>query len=109
MHACYLDRAFPSKTPELSGEAWVINLYLLVSNLMDRYAIKGREKDFHDFYVDFWKQIENARRSGRGEPDELRFADANTSGTTSKQNRNTRFEIMKREFLHAALRCCMVH
>ena len=99
----YLDRAFPSKTSELSGEAWVINLYLLVSDLMDRYALKDREKDLYDFYIDFWKQIENARRSGRGEPDELRFADANSSGTTSKQNINTRFEIMKREFLHACM------
>lgn len=96
----YLDKAFPSKTPELSGEVWMINLYLLTSDLMNRYVIKGRERDLYNFYIEFWKKIEKARRSGKGQPGELRFADANTSGTTSKQNIKTRFEIMKKEFLY---------
>lgn len=90
-----MDRAFPSKTSELSGEVWVINLYLLVSDLMSKYATKNP----HDFYIDFWNQIENIRRTGKGSPEGIRFADANSSGTTSKQNITTRFEIMKRQFL----------
>lgn len=95
----YLDRAFPSETPELSGEVWVINLHLLVSDLMNKYVTKNREQDLHNFYIDFWNQIENVGRTGKGSPEEIRFADANSSGTTSKQNITTRFEIMKRQFL----------
>jgi len=99
----YLDRAFPSWTPELSKETWLINIYLLISNLIDLYSMKGREIDFLNFYIGFWRRIENVVWTGKGSPDEIKFVDANSSGTTSKQKINTRFEFIKKEFLAAYL------
>lgn len=99
----YIDRAFDSWTPELNKETWLINIYLLISDLIELYAMKGRENEFFNFYLSFWKRIESVARTGKGRPDEIKFVKANSSGTTSKQNINLRFELIKKEFLAAHL------
>lgn len=95
----YLNDIFSDKTPELSNDSWIINLYLLISDLSKKYVMKGRENDLRDFYLGFWQDIEDARRTGTGSESLLKFADANRAGTTSKKNINTRFSIIQRRFL----------
>ena len=95
----YLGKVFPDKTPEISKNAWLVNLYLLVSDLMDKYVLKGWKKDIDNFYVDFWNEVENVGWTGKGPRNLVKFYDANKSGTTSKKNIETRFKLMKLKFL----------
>lgn len=95
-----LSGIFPEKTPELSNDSWVLDLCLPCSHLQKEYALKGRERDLHSFYIRFWKDVEGARRKGKGSASVLRFADLSRAGTTSKKHIQTRHSIMLREFLN---------
>lgn len=48
----YLLRMFPEKTPELKRYN-VVSLYTLVKDLMESYAIKDREQEFAQWFIDF--------------------------------------------------------
>lgn len=48
----YLSAMFPAKTPELKRYN-VISLYILISELMENYVIKDREKELADWFIDF--------------------------------------------------------
>lgn len=56
------DKTFPHKTGELNNDSWITNLYLVTSDLLNKYVMKGREKDLHDFYVHFWIEAEVSKR-----------------------------------------------
>lgn len=60
----FLYKAFRSKgekIPELSSDAWVINVYLLVASLQKQYSMKGQESIFADFFIKFWREAEGLR------------------------------------------------
>lgn len=95
----YLNKTFSNKIPELDKEKWIINLYLLTSYLLDRFAMKDKKRDLREYYIDCWREINQARMSGKGPEEVMKFVEANTSGTTSKKNIKTRFEYMVEEFL----------
>lgn len=95
----YLDLVFPSQTPELDRNTWIVDLFLLVSDLREHYVMDGREKDLHDFFVSFWQDVENARRTSGGEKGIVDFAFASSSGTTGKTRIVKRFAIIKQHFL----------
>jgi len=96
----YLDRIFSNKTPELSKNAWLVNVYLLVSDCLQKYVMRGMEQSVNDFCISFWKDIEKAGRTGKGASELLRFYDANKAGTTSKKNIQNRFALMKMNFIN---------
>ena len=48
----YLLAMFPEKAPELKRYN-VVSLYALVKDLMENYAIKGRENEIAKWFVDF--------------------------------------------------------
>ena len=96
----YLLKAFPEKTPQLNKASWIVNLYLLVSHLLDNYSMINKEVDLRNFYQSLWEKVEKVRRTGKGSPEDVRFVDANTSGTTSKKNIETRFNILLTNFLN---------
>jgi len=48
----FLYTMFPEKSPELKRYN-VLSLYILISELMENYVIKGREKELADWFVDF--------------------------------------------------------
>jgi len=95
----YLNKVFSNKTPELSKNAWLVNVYLLVSECLQKYVMRGMEQRVHDFYISFWKDIETAGRSGKGASELILFYNANRSGTTSKKNIQNRFALMKMSFI----------
>lgn len=95
----FLNRAFPDETPELNNDTWVINCYLLASYLIRNYVMDGKEKAFHDYYTSFWDKAEKAKWEGKGPAKLMKFVDANSSGTTSKKNIETRLNLMKQAFL----------
>lgn len=63
----YLYAMFPKKIPELKRFN-VVSLYILIASLMDVYVIKGREKEFADWFVDF----EQRRDEDKDKPPEER-------------------------------------
>lgn len=58
----FLFLIFPDKTPELERYN-VISLYALISMLIDKYNLKGKESDLHNWFLEFEKN--------RKEQDEL--------------------------------------
>lgn len=61
----YLKEMFPSETPELKRYN-VVSLFILVSDLMENYVIKGRETEIAKWFVDF----ELRRTQDEGKPAE---------------------------------------
>ena len=61
----YLAKMFKSKTPELKRYN-VISLYILISNLINRYVIAGREEELAKWFIDF----ENRRDLDKANPAE---------------------------------------
>lgn len=66
----FLDTAFPEKTPELRKQN-VVSLYLLVSELMEKYVISGKETSLRNWFVKF----ENERRQEQDKPEDERETD----------------------------------
>lgn len=66
----FLARAFPEPVPQLI-KASCLSIYLLASDSLENYAIKGREGDFHDWFMDF----ENRRQQDSDKPEDERDAD----------------------------------
>ena len=95
----FLAKSFSEKSPELHNDTWVINFYLLASHLRKSYVMKGKEEDFYDFCIEFWKKAEEAKRKGKGPAELMKFVDANSSGTTSKNNIEIRLNLMKQSFV----------
>jgi hypothetical protein len=48
----YLFEMFPTKTPELERYN-VISLYIIISSLMEKYAIKGLQEKLRNWFIDF--------------------------------------------------------
>lgn len=66
----FLDTAFADKTPELRKQN-IVSLFLLVSELMEKYAIVGKEATFAEWFIAF----ENERRQEQDKPEDERQAD----------------------------------
>ncbi|MDK2584447.1 DUF262 domain-containing protein [Romboutsia sedimentorum] len=49
----YMNKIFASPTPELKIKWGFVDLYLLISKLIDEYDISNRHIDFFDFYISF--------------------------------------------------------
>jgi len=61
----YLLLMFPDKTPELERYN-VISLYIIISSLMEKYVISGRDIEFRDWFIEF----EQYRRDQEQLPEE---------------------------------------
>ena len=53
----FLNRSFNSRASELSNRASVVSLYLLVSDLLDKTSLEGKEKSINKFYIDFLRKL----------------------------------------------------
>jgi len=96
----FMDKIFPeSKVPEINSEPWFLNIYLLSSRLLENYSMDSKHKNLHDFYIQTWAKVEKARKTSSGETEILRFVDANTKGTNSKANIDSRFDFLIERFL----------
>jgi len=93
----FLYEAFGEPTPELKKPSWIITIYLLASYLIDNYAIKGREGEFKEFVLDFYKRVKESPRLGDEEL--IRFNMAAIRGTTSEANVRYRHEVILRNLL----------
>ena len=51
----YMSKILTLDTPEMNIKWGFVDLYLLISSLIDEYYLKGHEEDFNNFYVSFEK------------------------------------------------------
>lgn len=53
----FLNRIFDSRMSELSNRASIVSLYLLVSDLLDKTSLKGKEETIKEFYTHFLRKL----------------------------------------------------
>jgi hypothetical protein len=99
----FLNRAFPEKkTPELERYN-VINLYCLVSVLLDGYVANGLENTLFDWFIGF----ETERKSNEEKDDEkkdiqlVEYRRQISQSTDGKESIAARLEIFERRFFDA--------
>ena len=98
----FLLLCFPTKTPELERYASV-SLYLLVSNMMEKYAYKGYETKIHDWFINF----ESYRREQRKldvdicDPEVTSYYERTSHSTDSGDSIQHRHEYLLRCFLES--------
>lgn len=98
----FLNRAFTEKTPELERYN-VINLYCLVSVLVDGYAIQGLEGPLANWFIDFEKE----RRVNDNLPEEERdlslveYRRLTSQSTDAEESIRARLELFERRFFMA--------
>ena len=96
----FLDNTFPEKTPELRKQN-VVSLYLLVSELMEKYAIGGKEDTFKEWFIRF----ERARRKEQNKPEDerdpdwVRYQEKTLQAVDSKDSIEFRHKMLMTSFL----------
>jgi hypothetical protein len=95
----YLDRTFPEKTPELK-QGNVISLYIIISMLMEKYAISDYEIKIGKWFIDF----ETKRIADLDLPEDerdsemLRYQDAVGHSSDAIDSLEYRNKILVRDF-----------
>lgn len=103
----FLNKSFSDNTPELSIKWGFVDLYMLVSYLLDEYVITDRQQDIYDFYIGF----ETERRNVSDPADLLStddgwnkdlydYIDAFQREGAKRSNIQTRHDIYIRRFLY---------
>lgn len=92
----YLSRMFENSTPELSNRANTISVYLLVSELMKRGNIKGKEKTLGTFFSKFVSDLRKAvaQNMKKTDPEFLRYQNATIQSADSLSSIKIRQEIL---------------
>lgn len=86
----FLRKSFPSRTPELKNQAWIVSTYLLTSKLIDEYVIEPEH--VNDFLKDFYSLIVNAKTGLDKEL--LDFREAVSKGTNNEETIALRHRIL---------------
>lgn len=94
----YLARAFKEDTPEFNTRAQFVSLYLLVSQMIDRYSMSGREEQLRDFFVRF----ETYRRLEKNDIEMVRYTEALSRSSDGREQIERRHQILTREWLSFA-------
>lgn len=93
----YLRNTFGSRTMELGKPSWIITTYVLVSHLLDNYAMNGRESQLKTFFIKFYQDVLNSTSSGDEEL--INFNFAISRGTTGKSSIQIRHRTILSRFL----------
>lgn len=64
----FLYTIFPNKTPELK-RPYVLVIFIVTQTLLNEYAIKGREKEIFDWFIDFVAREETESKKSEDEQD----------------------------------------
>jgi len=96
----FLDNAFPEKTPELRKQN-VVSLYLLVSELMEKYAISGKEAIFREWFINFEQERreEQSKPEDERDPDWVRYQEKTMQAVDSKDSIEFRHKMLMTSFL----------
>jgi len=96
----FLDNAFPEKTPELRKQN-LVSLYLLVSELIEKYAMSGKEDSVRDWFIHFEKerQEEQGKPEDERDPDWVRYQEKILQAVDSKDSIEFRHKTLMNSFL----------
>lgn len=96
----FLDTAFPEKTPELRKQN-VVSLYLLVSELMEKYAMSGMEATFREWFINFEQERREEQNKPEDErdPDWVRYQEKTLQAVDSKDSIELRHKMLMTSFL----------
>lgn len=96
----FLDTAFTDKTPELRRQN-VVSLFLLVSELMEKYAISGKEVTLAEWFIAFEneRRLEQAEPEDERQPDWIRYQETIIQAVDSKSSIEFRHKMLMTFFL----------
>jgi 5-methylcytosine-specific restriction endonuclease McrA len=96
----FLYNAFPEKIPELRKQN-VVSLYLLVSELLEKYAISNKEATLRDWFIEFEKERreEEENPEDAREPDWIRYQETIMQAVDSKASIEFRHKMLMTSFL----------
>lgn len=100
----YLLKAFSEKTPELTRYN-VVSLYTLTSQLLEKYVVKGREKELRDWFIGFEayrrKQSKLPEDADAVNPEMVIYHEKISHSTDSKDSIEWRHEFLMENLLEA--------
>ncbi len=96
----FFDTAFIDKTPELRRQN-LVSLFLLVSELMEKYAISGKEAKLREWFINFEKERreEQDKPEDEREPDWIRYQEKTMQAVDSKDSIELRHKMLMTSFL----------
>ncbi|MFA6525026.1 MAG: DUF262 domain-containing protein [Patescibacteria group bacterium] len=92
----YLNKMFAAESPDLRNRASVVSIYLLVSDLIDKGNIKGKENKLRRFFATFTKELRNEIEKGVGAKDAqfINYQSAIIQGADDQKSIKLRREIL---------------
>lgn len=96
----FLDNAFTEKTPELRKQN-VVSLYLLISELMEKYAMTGKEPTLREWFINFEQERreEQDKPEDQRDPDWVRYQEKTIQAVDSKDSIEFRHKALITSFL----------
>lgn len=96
----FLLQTFPEKTPELERYS-TVSMYILVSQLMEKYVYNGKQSALKDWFIDFEKYRREQKKLDIDEcdPEVLSYYDKTSHSTDSEDSIKWRHEYLFRKFL----------
>jgi len=96
----FLYNTFPEKIPELRKQN-VVSLYLLVSELLEKYTISGKEATMRDWFIEFEKERREEQENPEDdrEPDWIRYQETIMQAVDSKASIEFRHKMLMTSFL----------
>jgi hypothetical protein len=96
----FLVKAFPQKTGELS-KVNVLSLYILASELLTKFAITGKYREFGQWFLDFEarRREDEARDADQRDSDLMQYQLYLSQGTASQTALNHRHRVLMRDLL----------
>ena len=92
----YLNLSFYEKTPEIKNRAGLVSIYLLISKLIEKSSLKGKEKIIRGFYLDFLRKLKSQVEKGSlaDDPELLLYQSAVNQAADSKESIQRRHDIL---------------
>lgn len=97
----YLNLSFDEKYSELKNRASVVSIYLLISKLIEKSSLKGKEKIIRDFYIEFLKKLKFQVEKGAfaDDPELLSYQSAVNQAADSKDSIQKRHRILLKRLI----------
>jgi len=93
----YLVDSFQTKMPETRKSGWTITIYLLVSHLLENYAIDNQKGNLKEFIKEFYQAVVSAHSASDREL--MDFNRYITQGTNNQLQIKSRYDIILKRFL----------
>lgn len=92
----YLEKIFnEDKSTELKSKANIVSVYVLISNMMTRGELKGKELQFKRFFRHFFKELQDEiNKSNTQKPEYLKYQNALISSPDSQKSIKDRNDIL---------------